>query len=329
MRFRTELELPASPWPISHATRIALFGSCFSARIADQLRAHKFPVIANPFGILYHPVPLLAPLVHALRGENPYAQDSVRQGESHRHLAFHSQLQADSAEALRAQITAAMAATRSALLAADVVVITLGSAIGYRWAADDKWVGNCHGLPGKLFRKEMATQAEITRALDDFIDTLQACNPAARVLLTVSPVRHIRHGMLDDSLGKALLRVACQDACARHAHVGYFPAFELLQDDLRDYRFYAVDMAHPSEQAVQYIWEKFAGCYFSADTQQLNGRIASLLRDLAHRPQAGGSTAYRQHLLAAQDKARALQAHIDLQAELVDISARLRALGEG
>jgi hypothetical protein len=327
MRFRTELALPASPWPISHATRIALFGSCFSARMADLLRAHKFPVSANPFGILYHPVPLLAPLVHALRGEDPYTQDSIRQGESHRHLAFHSQLQADTAEALQAQIRAAMTATRSALLAADVVVITLGSAIGYRWAADESWVGNCHGLPGKLFRKDMGSQAEIAHALDEFILTLQTYNPAARVLLTVSPVRHIRHGMLEDSLGKALLRIACQDACARHAHVGYFPAFELLQDDLRDYRFYAADMAHPSEQAVQYIWEKFAACYFSSDTQQRNDRIIALQRDLAHRPQSGGSTAYRQHLLAAQDKARALQASVDMHPELADIAARLDELG--
>lgn len=329
MRFRTELELPPSPWPISHATRIALFGSCFSERIADLLRAHKFPVSANPFGILYHPVPLLAPLVHALRAENPYTQDSVQQGESHRHLAFHSHIQAGTAEALQAQITAALTATRHALLSADVVVVTLGSAIGYRWAADGTWVGNCHGLPGKRFRKEMATQAEITQALDEFILTLQAYHPAARVMLTVSPVRHIRHGMLEDSLGKALLRVACQDACTRHAHVGYFPAFELLQDDLRDYRFYAADMAHPSEQAVQYIWEKFAGCYFSADTQQLNDRIAALQRDLAHRPLSGESAAYRQHLLAAQDKARVLHAHVDLSAEMADIAARLAALGAG
>ncbi len=327
MRFRTELVLPASPWPISHATRIALFGSCFSERMAELLRAHKFPVSANPFGILYHPVPLLAPLVHALRDENPYTH-SVLQGESHRHLAFHSQLQADSAEALQQQIHAALTATRSALLAADVVVITLGSAIGYRLAADDTWVGNCHGLPGKLFRKDMASQAEITRALDEFILSLQASNPAARVLLTVSPVRHIRHGMLDDALGKALLRVACHDTCTRHAHVGYFPAFELLQDDLRDYRFYAADMAHPSDQAVQYIWEKFAGCYFTADTQQRNDRIAALMRDLAHRPLSGGSAGYRQHLFAAQEKARALQGSVDVQAELADIAVRLQALDE-
>lgn len=327
MRFRTELELPVSPWPISHATRIAFFGSCFSERIAALLRARKFPVTANPFGILYHPVPLLAPLTHALRGENPYDRDFVQSGESYRHLAFHSSLRADTEADLRQRIHACMGEAQDALLTADVVVLTLGAAVGFRWIADGAWVGNCHGLPAALFSREMGTQAEMAAALDEFLLTLNTYNPAAKVLLTVSPVRHLRHGMLEDSLGKALLRVVCLEACQRHASASYFPAFELLQEDLRDYRFYAADMAHPSEQAVEYIWEKFGACFFSPATQHLNGRITALQRDLAHRPLAGGS-AYRQHLLGAMERARVLMEEVDVREELAVIEGMLGELGE-
>lgn len=327
MHFRTELALPASPWPISHATRIAFFGSCFSERIAEMLQAHKFPVSANPFGILYHPVPLVAPLVHALHGRNPYTRTSIYAGDSHRHLAFHSSLRADTEADLHARIGARMAEARADLLMADVVVLTLGAAIGYRWIEDGTWVGNCHGLPGHLFSREMASQAEIAAALDEFLAALQAHNPAAKVLLTVSPVRHLRHGLLEDSLGKALLRVACLEACRRHPAASYFPAFELMQDDLRDYRFYAADMAHPSEQAVAYIWERFGACFFDAATQQRNARIAALQRDLAHRPQTSGS-GYRQHLHAALTKAQALASEVDMQSEISVIQQLLDSLGD-
>jgi GSCFA family len=323
MDFRTEIfPLPAAK-PIGHTSTIVSVGSCFAERMGDRLRHYKFRLLQNPFGIIFHPQPLIAPLQAALSQHPDFSQALFLHDGKWRHLAFHSKLSHHDRAFLEVMIQGALQATQRALTQADLVIITLGSAIGFWHKASARVVANCHKLPQQDFEARMSRVTDLKADYAAFFAQLFALNPKVQVLLTVSPVRHLRAGLVDNAGSKAVLRALCQELTEDDARVHYFPAWELLMDDLRDYRFYGRDLAHPSEMAEDYVGQKFCESWISTEAREINGALDGLFRDLAHRPVAPKSEAHRSFLQKLRDRIDRLRAHVDLDLELRDVEEQL------
>jgi hypothetical protein len=275
MMFRTEIT-PA-PWAqkIDHRRRGFSVGSCFAATIAGRLARYKFPLTANPTGVLY----------------NPFSRADLLESRP------------------------------PELAAADWVMITFGTA----WVFEEngRVVANCEKRPAHLFTRRRLSVDEIVGRFDGL---MSAAGPLAgkQVVFTLSPVRHLADGFEENSLSKAALRVAIAGIIDRHgAGAAYFPAFEALTDDLRDYRFYAPDMAHPSVEAVDYIWEKFSAAALSPDALKLLPDIEKIVRATEHRPFGPDSAEHAKFRAAMLAKARNLAARhpeIDMSAEIAFFS---------
>jgi hypothetical protein len=323
MDFRTELFPQPAARPIGHSAASVSVGSCFAERMGDRLRHYKFRLLQNPFGIIFHPQPLIAPLQAAMAGDTRFGQDLFLHAGRWRHLAFHSKLSHHDRDFLETMVQGALLATRNALAQADLVILTLGSAIGFWHKASARIAANCHKLPQQDFETRMSRVSDLKAEYEAFLAQLFALNPRVQVLLTVSPVRHLRSGLVDNAASKAVLRALCQELTEDHAHVHYFPAWELLMDDLRDYRFYGRDLTHPSEVAEDYVWEKFSAAWLSDSAREVNAALDALLRDLAHRPIDPKSEAHQAFLQKLRDRIDRLRAHVDLDLELRDVEEQL------
>jgi hypothetical protein len=303
-------------------------GSCFAEVIGERLAAHKFTTRVNPFGVIFNPVSLAALLDGALAGRPADREGIVQTPEGWRHYDFHSRLGAPDPEALLAQTDAALAATGRFLAGAGWLLLTLGTAFVYRRRDNGAVVANCHKVPNASFAKELLPLETVVSALDGVLNRLAGQHPHLRILLTVSPVRHTKDTLPLNAVSKSLLRVACHTLAAKHSHVQYFPAYEIMLDDLRDYRFYKPDMIHPSEVAETYIWQKLAEAYFDEQTQQFIRAWTKLRQALGHRP-FNPHTEARQHFLRSTLAQLEAWRHIaPLEGEIAQVSAEL-ASGSG
>ncbi len=200
------------------------------------------------------------------------------------HPDFHSSLASSDRQQAVNQINQALQHVRKELQDTTYLFITLGTSIVYRWKKTDKIVANCHKLPTSEFTRESVSAQEGAGALAEAFAAVKKINPDIRIILTVSPVRHVRDGLVANTRSKARLFEMIDILEATDAAVSYFPAYEWLMDDLRDYRYYGADLIHPNDQAIEFIWEKFSSHYFNSDTSNLNMRIDKVLTGLAHRP---------------------------------------------
>ncbi len=288
MKFRTEIVLNRSGFTVDHARRGFLAGSCFSEHISDRLSAAKFPVAANPAGIMFNPASIAAMLRRLAEGR-PYGAEELDCANglwfSYDHHGSFSR--AEASETLAA-INAALVEGAAALAAADYVVLTFGTAWVYRLADGGRLVANCHKQPAGCFRRERLTSQPI---VEEYADLLAGPLAGKQVLLTVSPVRHLKDGLEGNSLSKAILRTAAASLAEGFRDVYYFPSFEIMNDDLRDYRFYDEDMVHPSAQAVDYVWSRFTEFAMDPDTRALLPRLGKLDAALHHRVMRAGAAA--------------------------------------
>lgn len=252
--------------------------------------------LINPFGILFHPRAIERFLTDVI-SENPIDEESivVRDGRFH-YLFGHSQLSADSHKALKNNIGKALIETREFLKAGTHLILTLGTAWGYRAISTGNIVANCHKLPQHNFKKFLSTTKEIEDALTSIVDTIVAFNPAVEVLFTISPVRHLKDGFVENQRSKAHLIAAVHSVIDNRDRVSYFPAYEIVMDELRDYRFYERDLLHPNSLAIDIIWEKFVESQISEEAQTLFPRIEEIYRGQAHRPNNPNSQAHEKFL---------------------------------
>lgn len=282
MKFHLDHSPAPSPDQLHHGHHIALIGSCFAENIGQYLQEHRFHTLLNPYGILFNPLSMAICLENILENKIN-TKYFVQRDQTYFSLLHHSSVHANTAEALTENIKSIHQQSREFLEKADHLILTLGSAHSYFHKELGTTVANCHKLPGTAFEKRLASVHEISTALTKVLQSLKALNPNLRITLTVSPVKYLKDGLEANALSKATLLLAAHELKNKF-QLNYFPAYELLNDDLRDYRFYKEDLAHPNAQAVHYIWEKFSKTYFSEATQQLNEKIARLHRALAHRP---------------------------------------------
>lgn len=300
MKFRTEITPAPLPAKIGYDSRVLSLGSCFADTIARRLRTAKFNLTANPTGILFNPLSI-ADAIDRFTDARAVPAGELQAGpEGWFHDDFHGSFtRPDPAEAL-AGMNRAVAAGSRALQSCDTLLVTFGTAWVYERCDTGRTVANCHKQPHTAFRRRIASAEEIVRRWSAL---LAGPLNGRQTIFTLSPVRHLRDGAADNSLSKATLRVAIAELTARHSGCAYFPAFELLTDDLRDYRFYADDLIHPSEQAEQYVWEKFVEAALPAETRRTLERIEAVVRSARHRPLHPESDAWQR--FAAQQLAEA------------------------
>lgn len=254
--FRTEIGPLRGSFEIGRDDRIVLLGSCFADNIGSMLEHDGFHAVHNPLGPLYNPVSLLVPVT---RGPRPYTPGEMyRHGDSWHCLDYAARYSGDSPEQVAEAVNTDYLPLAEAIARADVLILTLGTARAY--TLDGRPVGNCHKLPAATFGRRMMRPEDIVPLYRD------ALPRDKRLIVTVSPVRYTADGLPDGALSKAVLRLAAEDICAATG-ADYFPAFEILNDDLRDYRFYGPDLKHPTELAAQYIYDKFGEAYFSPATR--------------------------------------------------------------
>lgn len=304
MEFRLPVPPIKSDFTIGHRDPVFLLGSCFTENIGQQLAGSGFHTCVNPFGIVYDPLSLFAGIREIADGKQYTEQDLSRRDEFYFSYRHHGSFSDTSAAACLLQIEAALLEARGFLPVANVILITLGTAFVYEHAATGQVVANCHKMPASEFRRRLITVSEIVRSYEAIRDRLPA---GARVIFTVSPVRHWKDGAAENSRSKAILISAVHELTEQFPGCSYFPAYELLIDDLRDYRFYARDMLHPGDMAIEYIWERFTETYFDAETRELARICAALNRSKAHRPLFPESGSHRRFEQELQRQVAALK----------------------
>ena len=287
MQFRTTIEIKPFDRRIDHSQTILSLGSCFASNVAERLSRAKFCVTSSPTGILFNPESIAATLDRfdaVARGDNgalPAAEDLAYGNERWFSYDFHSDFSATDATDALAAMQEAVRHGAQALKDAQVVILTFGTAFVFRNKQSGDVVANCHKQPQALFQREMMSAEQIATR---YISLMQGPLAGKQVIFTVSPVRHLADGLEQNSLSKATLLVAVdviQKACP---NAYYFPSYEIVMDELRDYRFYADDMTHPSRMAIDYIWERFGEVAFSDKTKALNERIERIVKASEHRP---------------------------------------------
>lgn len=282
--FRTVFTPEISSAGISHYNDILALGSCFAEHIGGRLQASKFKALVNPFGILYNPASI-AYTLERLWENRPYTADDLFENQGIWHsFDHHGRLSAPNREQTLHNINEALHEGSEALHRADRLLITLGTANAFVWKEERRIVANCHKLPGTAFERYRLSVQEVVDLLLPVFEQLQRAQPQLHILLSVSPVRHLRDGFIENQRSKATLLLAVEELCRRLSFAHYFPAFELMMDDLRDYRFYDRDMIHPSPAAVDYIWERFSDSHFSPQTRQLVLSVHKIAEAAAHRP---------------------------------------------
>lgn len=279
MRFFTEIDLGMAPFKLDAQRGLVLLGSCFSDSMGERLAACGVPVCANPGGTLYNPLSIAAVAEAALEGELPEEAEFLYEGRWRTWL-MSTRLSAPDREEARALQREAISVLHNALLSAQAAVFTFGTAWVYEHHPSPlspwEWtVANCHKVPAREFRRRRLSVAEITDRWQPLLHRLAELNPSLRIIFTVSPIRHFKDGARENTLSKAVLHLATHELTYTGPGSDYFPAWELLMDQLRDYRFYARDMLHPSEQAADFIFARFAGHYFSEPLRPVHA---------AHRP---------------------------------------------
>lgn len=279
MNLHTEVHITPSSRPLRHHDRILMLGSCFAENIAVKLQNGGFRCTSNPFGVLYNPMSISACLNRLLSNEPFTEADLTEYGGLYHSMLHHGSFSAAAPRECLQRLNDALQIGHRALQEADVIIITWGTAWIYEM--EGRIVANCHKMPASCFTRRRLTGEEIAEHYRQLLALPQM--QGKQIILTVSPIRHIKDGLHENQLSKATLLLAA-DQLTREAGCTYFPSYEIQLDELRDYRFYADDMLHPSAVAVDYIWEQFARTQLSEEARQAAAECEAYMRARAHRP---------------------------------------------
>lgn len=287
---------------IDHQGKILLLGSCFTEHIGNKLLDLKFQTNINPFGIIYDPFSIARSLKYIAAGKNYQPSDLSMQNGLWHSWEHHSIFSAKDPGEVLLSINKSIESATGFAATGSWVIITVGSAFYYQLSSTNQQVANCYKAPASWFIKKMAGTNESTAALQEGIEQLRKLNPGIKFILTVSPVRHIKDGIIENNRSKARLVEAIHSLVSANAGVYYFPAFELVNDVLRDYRFFNEDMVHPNEIATKFVFEKFSEVFFDEATAALNGEIATIKNAMKHKPFHPASESHQSFLKKQLEK---------------------------
>lgn len=327
MNFMLDIDLKRLPEQVTYSDSILLIGSCFTEHIGNALQELKFNVLQNPSGILFGPDSVCTTVQHIISNQPFVREDLFLSDEIWHSWRHHSRFSGTDPDAVLSAINTAQEQAHHFLKESSWLIITLGSSFTYRLTAaaakaslqPGEAVANCHRAPSGWFSKELLEIDSMESMLNSMLTTLRQFNPAIRVLFTISPVRHIRDGVVENNRSKARLIETVNRLVEHHKNCYYFPAYELVIDVLRDYRFYDIDLVHPNYAATSFVLEKFAEACIDPDTQLLMQEIRKLVIARKHKPFQPSTNAHRRFLAAQAGKTRQLMQEypfLDLREEL-------------
>jgi hypothetical protein len=325
MDFRTEIEVAPARFNISTDSKIMTVGSCFSEVIGSQLADNKIQCLCNPYGTVFNPSSIFKLVSHSLQNQLVFKHLLLENNGIWQHYDFHSKFYANSREELEKELNQIHKKANQFLRKANFLIITLGSSIVHQLKENSQIVSNCHKMPADQFKKEMLTVKEILHRFRPMYESLKTQNNRIKILFTVSPVRHTRETLQLNSVSKSILRTACYHLEQDFSDVHYFPSYEIMMDDLRDYRFYKADLIHPNEQAEQYIFEKFAKTYFTEDLTIFLKEWNKVKMSLNHRPIQTDTPAHQKFLTDLLSKLLGLSSKIDVSTEIAEVRSKLIA----
>lgn len=290
MNFRTEYRPELSSRPLDPEKGVVLIGSCFSDSIGARMQECMWPALPNPCGVLYNPVSVAAVLELACCADPESCRQIIRESLTCRDGIRHSWLMdsgvsGSTSSQTEKRIDDSLRNLREGLEKAQALIVTFGTSWCYELSGrKGTIVANCHKYPSDHFRRRRLGIDEIVNRWKILIETLRARHPDLKIIFTVSPIRHLKDGLEGNTRSKAVLQLACELICEDTENAEYFPAYEILLDDLRDYRFYGQDMTHPSPQAVEYIWEKFCSRYLTTASAGVLAEGEKIVKSFRHRP---------------------------------------------
>ena len=296
MNFQTQIPIQKSDFPIDYTSEIVSLGSCFAENMAEKFEYFKFVNVVNPFGIIFNPVSLEKLIFRSIHKKYFTEKDIFFHNEAWHCFEVHSELSNPKATEFLATLNQLIDFTNQQLKKSTHIIITLGTSWVYRHIETHEIVANCHKVPQKQFVKEILSIAQIEASLQNIMTEIQGVNPNCNFIFTVSPVRHIKDGFVENNVSKAHLISALQSSSFQLPASGYFPSYEIMMDELRDYRFYAEDMLHPNHTAIDYIWIKFFENYIDEKEYGLMNQVCEIQRALKHRPFNSNSESHNKFL---------------------------------
>ena len=320
MEFRTQIPLRKQKDNlIDYHAKVILLGSCFSENIGSKFEYYKFQNTINPFGILFHPKAIETFIERVVKQDFYSEQDLVLQNEQYHCFDAHSSLSNSNKEELVSNLNSVLKSTHQQIIEGTHLVITLGTSWVYHHTERNQIVANCHKIPQKEFEKRILTVLEIESSLKNIEQLVRSVNADIQLIYTVSPVRHLKDGFVENQQSKAHLLSAIHNVIAGETKqsqhtlsraqsrgVSYFCSYEIMMDDLRNYRFYSIDMVHPNQLAIDYIWSRFKEVWFNSSMNDTMKKVTVIQNGMAHKPFNPTSEKHQQFLKQLEDKKTAL-----------------------
>jgi hypothetical protein len=279
----TTVKVPDFSEKIRHNTSIFLSGSCFTEHIAEKLERYKYHVLSNPFGILYNPVSLARSIERIVNLELFQKDELVFHQGLYHSMDHHGSFSSNDEEDVLKNINESIQSAHDRLKSCSFAFISPGTARAYRYKETQAIVGNCHKLPGASFSDQLLSVSECESAFAKIYSAVKSISPQCHIIWTISPVRHLKDGLVENQQSKAALILGVMEIMNKHEDTGYFPAYEIMIDELRDYRYYNRDMTHPSPLAIDIIWDTFQNAYIHADASEKHAAIEKVKRAMEHR----------------------------------------------
>ncbi len=318
MKFRTEIQPLVPSWHISHRENIFLIGSCFTDTIGKRLHADLFKVMVNHFGTVYNPASIACQIDRIVHSYSFNESDLIHENGLYHSFLAHSSLSSTSKRVALDNLNSVVETTWSFLRNCQVAIITLGTAMVYVDKKSGLTVANCHKLPPERFTNAMMSKDDITENLVNIRSALKSISPEIKIIFTVSPIRYVSYGLHENQLSKAALLLGVDKICREfNEDCLYFPSYEIMLDDLRDYRFYDSDLKHPSEMAADYVYDIFSQSFFSSETRNISGLCRKLTRRFEHKPLTDNQKSHESFINATRIMASRLTETYPFLAETV------------
>ncbi len=311
-KFRTNISDLSSTLKFEHQLPVLLLGSCFAEHIGAQLSQYKFSRLLNPFGILYNPFSIGNALEFLIQKKTFEEKDLIQANGLWHSFDHHGHFSKSSAIETLHTINASAHEASQFLKKSKRLVLTFGTSNVFVYKNTQQIVANCHKIPNQDFDRKALSVDAILQKLSPVLEQLKTKTSDLEILLTVSPVRHSRDGLIENQRSKARLLIACEQLCKQHDFVHYFPSYEIMMDDLRDYRFYTQDMLHPNQTAIDYIWDFFGKTYFTDSTKELNLKIGHIIKASEHRAFHPNSEAHQHFIKKQLSLINDIQKEVDL-----------------
>jgi len=307
MNFRTQITISKSNHPIDYNSKVVSLGSCFAENIAEKFDYFKFQKSVNPFGIIFNSVSIEKIIERVVQKNHFTDKDIFFHNDLWHCFEVHSQLSQPNREAFLNTLNKLIDSTYLEIKEASHIVITYGTSWIYKTIASQSVVANCHKVPQKAFQKELLSIEIVEKSIQNTIAFIQSINPEVQVIFTISPVRHLKDGFVENQLSKSHLISALHSSISHVPSSIYFPSYEIMMDELRDYRFYAEDMLHPNQLAIDYIWERFVQTHVAENVYQTMEEIKGIQKSLLHKPFNPDSESHQKFLKQLQQKVYQVQ----------------------